>query len=122
MGERFNVSVDEKKGEAGRPAPSANEAQGAFESLPGCRKVDQKPDDEQAHRFEIVGPQDSDLRPEIFRMVVQKGWTLLELRRDAQSLDSVFRELTRGDERLDRGAREYGLKKMRKFITNILKN
>jgi hypothetical protein len=29
---------------------------------------------------------------------------LLELRRDAQSLDRVFRDLTRGDEKLDRGA------------------
>ncbi len=35
--------------------------------------------------------------------MVQKSWTLLELRRDAQSLDVVFRELTRGDERADRG-------------------
>src|SRR5262249_10775975 len=39
----------------------------------------------------------------IFRLVVQKGWTLLELRRDAQSLDAVFRDLTKGDERADRG-------------------
>jgi ABC-2 type transport system ATP-binding protein len=29
---------------------------------------------------------------------------LLELRRDTQSLDAVFRDLTRGDEKLDRGA------------------
>ncbi|MGC4090985.1 MAG: hypothetical protein QM756_24550 [Polyangiaceae bacterium] len=29
---------------------------------------------------------------------------MLELRRDAQSLDAVFRDLTRGDEKLDRGA------------------
>jgi hypothetical protein len=35
---------------------------------------------------------------------VAKSWTLLELRRDAQSLDVVFRDLTRGDEKLDRGA------------------
>jgi ABC-2 type transport system ATP-binding protein len=52
---------------------------------------------------EIQGPQDSDLRAEIFRLMVQKGWTLLELRRDAQSLDAVFRDLTKGDEALDRG-------------------
>jgi hypothetical protein len=45
-----------------------------------------------------------DLRADIFRLAVSKHWTLLELQRDAQSLDSVFRELTRGDERLDRGA------------------
>jgi ABC-2 type transport system ATP-binding protein len=101
---RYMVSVDEKHGEAGRPAPSASEAQSSFQALPGCRKVEEKPSDEQAHRFEITGPESSDLRPEIFRLVVQKGWTLLELKRDAQSLDSVFRDLTRGDERLDRGA------------------
>ncbi|HEX2881993.1 MAG TPA: ATP-binding cassette domain-containing protein [Polyangiaceae bacterium] len=101
---RYMVSLDEKSGERGQAAPSASEAQGALQGLPGCRKVDERPSDEQAHRFEITGPHDSDLRPEIFRMAVQKGWTLLELKRDAQSLDSVFRELTRGDERLDRGA------------------
>jgi ABC-2 type transport system ATP-binding protein len=101
---RYVVALDEKSGERGQKAPSASEAQSSLQSLPGCRKVDERPSDEQAHRFEITGPQDSDLRPEIFRMAVQKGWTLLELRRDAQSLDSVFRELTRGDERLDRGA------------------
>jgi ABC-2 type transport system ATP-binding protein len=39
--------------------------------------------------------------------VVAKGWTLLELRRDAQTLEDVFRDLTKGDERRDRklGAR-----------------
>jgi hypothetical protein len=51
----------------------------------------------------VSGPQDSDLRAEIFRLVVAKGWTLLELRREAQSLDAVFRDLTRREERLDRG-------------------
>jgi ABC-2 type transport system ATP-binding protein len=101
---RYFVSLDEKGAQPGRSAPSASEAQSAFQGLPGCRRVDEKPSDEQAHRFEITGPQDSDLRAEIFRLVVAKGWTLLELRRDAQSLDTVFRELTRGDERLDRGA------------------
>ncbi|HTM43770.1 MAG TPA: ATP-binding cassette domain-containing protein [Polyangiaceae bacterium] len=101
---RYLVALDEKGAERGQRPPSAAEAQGAFESLPGCRRVQEKPGDDQACRFEITGPETADLRPEIFRLVVAKGWTLLELRRDAQSLDSVFRELTRGDERLDRGA------------------
>ena len=39
-------------------------------------------------------------------MMVDKGWTLLELHRDAQSLDSVFRDLTKGDEAKDRGRSE----------------
>jgi len=66
--------------------------------------VRELPTDETAHKFELAGAQDSDLRAEIFRLMVAKGWTLLELRRDAQSLDVVFRDLTRGDEKLDRGA------------------
>ena len=39
-----------------------------------------------------------DLRPEIFALVVEKGWVLLELHRDAQTLENVFRSLTLGDE------------------------
>ena len=61
------------------------------------------PTDETLHRIEISGEKDGDLRAELFRLMVGKGWTLLELRRDAQSLDSVFRDLTQGDEALDRG-------------------
>jgi ABC-2 type transport system ATP-binding protein len=65
--------------------------------------VRELPTDESAHKFELSGSQDTDLRAEIFRLIVAKGWTLLELRREAQSLDAVFRDLTRSDERLDRG-------------------
>ncbi len=43
------------------------------------------------------------MRPDIFKLMVQKGWMLLELRRDAQSLEDVFKTLTKGDERKDRG-------------------
>ena len=68
------------------------------------KSVRELPTDESAHKFELSGAQDSDIRAELFRLMVAKGWTLLELRRDAQSLDAVFRDLTRGDEKLDRGA------------------
>jgi ABC-2 type transport system ATP-binding protein len=100
---RYIVSVDEQNGEAGRSAPKADELSTALANLPGAKKIKELPTDETAHKFELAGAGDKDLRAEIFRLMVQKGWTLLELRRDAQSLDTVFRELTRGDERLDRG-------------------
>jgi ABC-2 type transport system ATP-binding protein len=99
---RYTLTIDEQKSERGNP-PSAQEIQVALELIQGSQRVVEKPTDETAHKFEITGAQDSDLRAELFRLVVAKGWTLLELQRDAQSLDSVFRELTRGDERLDRG-------------------
>jgi ABC-2 type transport system ATP-binding protein len=100
---RYVVTLDEKNAEGGRKAPTAAEAQSALGAISGVRSSKELPTDETAHKIELVGPQDSDLRAEIFRLVVQKGWTLLELRRDAQSLDAVFRDLTRGDERADRG-------------------
>lgn len=99
---RYTLSVDEQAVESGSP-PKAAEVQQALERLDGSQRVAEKPTDETAHKFEVTGAQDGDLRAELFRLVVAKGWTLLELQRDSQSLDSVFRDLTRGDEKLDRG-------------------
>jgi ABC-2 type transport system ATP-binding protein len=101
---RYVVTIDERHGEAGSKAPGAKEVDDALRKLSGATAIRELPTDESAHKFELSGPQDADLRAEIFRLMVAKNWTLLELRRDAQSLDAVFRDLTRGDERLDRGA------------------
>jgi ABC-2 type transport system ATP-binding protein len=101
---RYVVAIDEKRAEAGGKAPGASEVDEALKKLSGASAIRELPTDENAHKFELSGPHDSDLRAEIFRLMVAKSWTLLELRKDAQSLDAVFRDLTRGDERLDRGA------------------
>jgi ABC-2 type transport system ATP-binding protein len=87
----------------GSAAPSKQAARDALAGLSGAKRVTESPTEEGLHRFEIAGGKDGDLRPDIFKLAVAKGWVLLELRRDAQSLDSVFRDLTRADERLDRG-------------------
>jgi ABC-2 type transport system ATP-binding protein len=87
----------------GSVAPSKQAAKDALAGLSGAKRVVDSPNEEGQHRFEITGTKEGDLRPQIFKLAVDKGWTLLELRRDAQSLDSVFRDLTRVDERLDRG-------------------
>jgi ABC-2 type transport system ATP-binding protein len=101
---RYVVKIDEKRAEAGNKAPTPAAIEEVFRRLDGARSVRTLPDDESAIKIEVIGSQSSDLRAEIFRAVVAQGWTLLELRRDAQSLDAVFRDLTRGDEKLDRGA------------------
>jgi len=100
---RYLVTVDEQHGESGHAPPKAIELETALAGLAGARAVNELPTDERAHRFELAADQAGDLRAEIFRLMVAKGWTLLELRRDAQSLDTVFRELTRGEQRLDAG-------------------
>jgi ABC-2 type transport system ATP-binding protein len=101
---RYVVTLDQKRAEAGNKPPTAAAAEEAFRRIDGVRSTRVLPTEEGGLRLELLGAQNSDLRAEIFRAVVAAGWTLLELRRDAQSLDAVFRDLTRGDEKLDRGA------------------
>jgi len=100
---RYVVTIDEQRAEAGNKPPSSKEVDEALAKLGGVSGVRELPTDESAHKFELSGPQDSDLRAEIFRLMVARNWTLLELRRDAQSLDAVFRDLTQSDEKADRG-------------------
>jgi ABC-2 type transport system ATP-binding protein len=104
---RYVLSVSENAAEKGK-APTATEVQSALRAIAGVRGVIELPTDEKAHAFELSGDQGGDLRGDLFRLVVAKGWTLLELRRDAQTLEDVFRDLTKGDERRDRhfGARD----------------
>jgi ABC-2 type transport system ATP-binding protein len=100
-GVRYVVTIDDSPSDGKKP--TAAEVVSALRSVPGVESARELPTDEKALKFELTGPLDGDLRKEISRLVLQKGWTLLELRRDAKSLDAVFRDLTSGDERLDRG-------------------
>ena len=103
---RYVVSVQEKGGDApyrgtGAP-PNKHDVMSAIEKIKGISKVLELPTDESAHTFEIASDVDADLRPDLFRLMVDKGWVLLELHRDTQTLEDVFRQLTIGDERRNR--------------------
>jgi ABC-2 type transport system ATP-binding protein len=110
---RYVVTVHEQKvfegGEGyragARKPPTAQEVQEALAKLPGVAAVAELPTDDKAHSFQLMGALGGDIRPEIFALVVAKGWLLLELRRDSQTLEDVFKVLTKGDERKDRGRR-----------------
>jgi ABC-2 type transport system ATP-binding protein len=82
--------------------PKKSEVEEALGKVDGVKKVGELPTDERAHAYELVSEQEVDLRPEVFKLVVDKGWVLLELHRDAQTLEDVFRNLTIGDERRNR--------------------
>jgi ABC-2 type transport system ATP-binding protein len=86
-----------------KKAPTAQEVQAALSELPKVGAVTELPTDDKSHRFQLSSASAVDIRPDIFKLMVQKGWMLLELRRDAQSLEDVFKTLTKGDERKDRG-------------------
>jgi ABC-2 type transport system ATP-binding protein len=103
---RYVVSVQESAGESpyrGKTAPpSQADVEDALGKIAGVRKVAELPTDERAHSYELTSEQEVDLRPDIFQLVVDKGWVLLELHRDTQTLEDVFRALTIGDERRNR--------------------
>ena len=103
---RYVVAVQESAGQApyhGKgAAPKGSEVEQALTSLRGAKKVVELSTEESAHAFSIAGEEGTDLRPEIFRLVADKGWVLLELHRDTQTLEDVFRQLTIGDERRNR--------------------
>jgi ABC-2 type transport system ATP-binding protein len=103
---RYLVTIQESAG--GRPyrgrgaPPKRAEVEDALRKVDGVKKLSEVPNDDHAHAFELSGDDDNDLRPEIFQLMVARGWVLLELHRDAQTLDEVFRSLTIGDERRNR--------------------
>jgi ABC-2 type transport system ATP-binding protein len=103
---RYVVTIQESPGGTpyrGRgPLPKKGEVEEALGKVGGVKKLNELPTDERAHAYELVSEQELDLRPELFKMVVDKGWVLLELHRDAQTLEDVFRSLTIGDERRNR--------------------
>jgi ABC-2 type transport system ATP-binding protein len=101
---RYVVIVHEKRTMSeGKKPPTTSEVEEALRGLPGIVACRELPTDDNAHAFELVGPLGSDIRAEIFQLMVQKGWLLLEMRRESQTLEDVFKALTRGDERSDRG-------------------
>lgn len=103
---RYVVAVQESIAGAsyrgkGSP-PKKAEVEEALGKIAGVKKLGELPTDERAHAYEVVSERDVDLRPEIFKLIVDRGWVLLELHRDAQTLEDVFRSLTIGDERRNR--------------------
>jgi len=72
------------------------EGQGVAEglaTLPGVSAHETTPLDGRT-RVYLEGGGDEELRPEIFTLARDKGWTLWELHRERASLEDVFRQLT----------------------------
>jgi ABC-2 type transport system ATP-binding protein len=102
---RYVVSIQESADGSYRgkgSPPRQTEVEAALNKIMGAKKVTELPTDERAHAYELASEDNTDLRPDIFRMVADKGWVLLELHRDTQTLEDVFRQLTIGDERRNR--------------------
>ena len=82
--------------EANGAAPDAIKSKlAALYGVVGCEKVDGEP---KTHTFAIDGSAKSDLRKALYQAAVDSKWILLELTRQAASLEDVFRNLTTGEE------------------------
>ncbi len=64
-----------------------------FEAIEGIEKVSEG----ENNSWHLFGKQGFDPREEVFRLVKEKGLTLLTLQQEEQSLEEVFRKLTTND-------------------------
>jgi ABC-2 type transport system ATP-binding protein len=87
---RYRLVID-----SATAADAAKEKLGALAGVVGCQKV---AGEDGAHTFAIDGEAKVDLRKSLFRLAVDSKWTLVELTRQAASLEDVFRNLTTGEE------------------------
>jgi gliding motility-associated transport system ATP-binding protein len=79
-----------KTGDAG----FASQVESAIASVGGAERVRKLISDEGELSFEVFPKGNEDLRPVLFKLAVDKGYTLVGLRREGQNLEQVFRELT----------------------------
>lgn len=81
-----------------KASPSVVEGKlSAIPGVKGCRPLAGA--GEGSSRYELVaaGAEGETLEEAIFRVAVENGWIVTELRRETQSLEQVFQRLTRGE-------------------------
>jgi ABC-2 type transport system ATP-binding protein len=67
----------------------------ALKALPGVVSAERGEDEgAEIQGYALQCDRGADLRPEVFRMAAKEGWVLYELRREAVSLEDVFKQLT----------------------------
>lgn len=106
-GVRYVIVFDEKQGmrsEGGyRKAPESRQTVlDAVRAIARDGAVRELPAEGGNHVIEATVKGGGDLRREFFQLAIDRGWALLELRREALQLEEVFRQLTTGDEKAPR--------------------
>lgn len=75
---------------------------GVLEAVRGLAGVltveDRSPKAGERRVLALTADAESDIRPRVFELAKQRGWTLYELHQETRSLEEVFRELTGGGE------------------------
>ncbi len=72
-----------------------------FRGVPGVESAERLADPERnVIGVKLIASRDMDPRKDLFRLCVDKDWTLLEMTREIQSLESIFQQLTRDNQPL----------------------
>lgn len=71
--------------------------EGAIHTIDGVDSLEPTKSIDGYPAYRILGKDNADLTPAIFRLAQEKGWPLRELRRDVQTLESVFNQLASGN-------------------------
>jgi ABC-2 type transport system ATP-binding protein len=88
---RYRVVVESSAG-------TAEAIKARLGSIKGVSRCEPVLGEDGAHAFSLDAAGDEDLRKVLFRAAVDNKWTLLELHHEAASLETVFRNLTTGEE------------------------
>lgn len=95
---RYVLVLEEQARARGSGPLPMDEVLAGLRALVPEAEIKELPSDERAHVIQLLASDKKDLRRELFQLAVDKGWFLLELRRDVVHLEEVFRELTVGSE------------------------
>ena len=89
-GQRVSFGVKTPDGVAEAVSDSVGE-------LPGVEILERAPQPDGTTVYELAIDRDEDVRPELFELAVDRGWTMTELHREEANLESVFQQLTAGE-------------------------
>ena len=64
-----------------------------LQKLAGVKQVEATRSDDDYPAYRITGETDADICPDIYELAREQQWPLRELRRDVQTLETVFNEL-----------------------------
>jgi len=76
-----------------------DDAGDALAALAGVQSVERQDAAGDAAKFRLVAEHGRDVRGDVFELAKARGWTLLELHREAETLEDLFRHLTGAEEK-----------------------
>lgn len=96
---RADADLDELRGNSDAVLVLDKEiadAPAEIKKLVGVRKIETMASDHGHPSYRIVGQDNADLCPAVFKLATQNNWPVRELRSDRQTLETVFNQLASG--------------------------